>query len=61
MYFGNLMEVQCVRSCEEVIYSLLDFLGHPSSDFVSSEEEMIECLNKIDKIIEERKNYAVII
>lgn len=47
-----------VRNCEEVNFSSSDFMGCPSSDFASSEEEMIECLNKIDKVMEEKENYA---
>lgn len=50
-----------MKSSEELSFSLSDFVGYPSSNFVSAEKEMVEYLNKTDRITEGRKNYAVAI
>lgn len=46
-----------MKNFEELNCSVV-FVGHPSSDFVFSEEEMIECLNRRDKVMVEKEDYA---
>lgn len=46
-----------MNSYEELNYSSSNVVNCPSSDFMPSEEEMTECLNRIDEIME-NKNYA---
>lgn len=40
---------------EKVNVSSSLFMLQPSTDFVSSEEGIIQCLEKIDKVMEERR------
>lgn len=47
-----------MKKCEDLNVLSSDFIGYPSLKFVSSEEEVTDCPNNIDKEKEERKNYA---
>lgn len=40
---------------EALIFSSSDLVGYPSSDSVSSEEEIVECWNRPDKVMEKKK------
>lgn len=51
------MEGRRVKNSEKVNLLSSDFIGYRSSDFVLS-EEMVECPNKIDKVMAESHNYA---
>lgn len=46
-----------MRSCETLDYSSSDLVNYPSSDFVTSEEKVVDCLKRIGEVMV-TKNFA---